>query len=369
MKNKSINTKPEKFKFYQLAIYGWKCTIFLISFAIGIVIFSQIIPSPEIPRVTSRLENFVKKKDEYNAVFIGSSRIYRHIVPSEFDKLMAGKGKNIKSYNFGFPYMRPVESYFFLKKILAMKPENLEYVFIELENVALDIRNKNLRTKRVIYWHSLEHTFWVYDLILNYQRSLRRKYDLLKLHTIPLMYHLGNIGKVDGLIQWINNLGNQDNTTFNQERNRVTPNLDFDGYLALDQEIGVNYEKRHQKFLDNLDTYQKEVKLFSLPSDKVATFDPSQLRVTKDLVQAVKDSDATPIFIISPLLKKQEHLIAMSTKGYISTLFAFNNPIEYPQLYVPEVQFDMAHLNDKGAREFTKLLSEKFSEYLDREKN
>lgn len=127
----------------------------------------------------------------------------------------------------------------------------------------------------------MEHTFWVYDLILSYQRSLKRKYDLLKLHTIPLMYHLGNIGKVDGLIQWINNLGNQDNTTFNQQRNRVMSNLDIDGYLGLDREIGVNFEKRRQKFLDYLDTYQEEVNLLSLPSDTVTTLNPSQLRVLR----------------------------------------------------------------------------------------
>lgn len=116
----------------------------MIRFAIGITIFSQIIPSPEIPLVTSRLENFAKNKDKYNAVFIGSSRIYRHIVPSEFDKLMERRGKEIKSYNFGIYSMRSLESYFFLKKILAMEPKNLEYVFIELENIALNIPNENL---------------------------------------------------------------------------------------------------------------------------------------------------------------------------------------------------------------------------------
>lgn len=374
MNNKATNNQQKKLKFDRLAIYGWRCTIFLISFAIGSIICRKIIPYPEIHLVTSKLEYFAKNKDKYNAVFIGSSRIYRHIVPSEFDKLMEKRGKNIKSYNFGIAAMRPLETYFFLKKILAMKPKNLEYIFIELENIELRIPRNNIRTSRVIYWHTLEHTLWVYDLILDYQGSLGVKYDLLKLHTIPLMFNLGNIGKADGLIEWINNLGNQENTTFyiyKQPRGRdmIMRNPEIDGYLPLDREIDIVYQRRREDFLDNLDTYQEAVNLLSLPSDAFATLSPNLLQVTKDLVQTVKDNDATPIFIINPLLKKQENLIALSTKGYVPTLFSFNDPIAYPRLYDPALKFDMGHLNDKGSREFTKLLAEKFSEYLDREKN
>ncbi len=363
MKEKATNKDLKKFKFYQLAIYGWKCTVFLISFTIGSIIFGKFIPFPEINVITSKLENFPKNKDKYNTVFIGSSKIYRHIVPTEFDKLMEKRGKNIKSYNFGIHGMSPLESYFFIKKILAMKPKNLEYVFIELEIIRLNA-NENLRTNRAIYWHSLEHTFWVYDLILDSQASLREKYDLLKIHTVPLIYNLGNIGKIDGLIQRINNNpGNQD------KRNMVMQNPDIDGYLPLHREIDVIFQQRHQDFLDNLDTYYEKVNLLTQPSDTVVTLNPTLLQVTKDIVQTVKDSDVTPIFIIAPLLEKRENLIALSTKGYVPTLFSFNNPIEYPRLYDPKLRFDMVHLNEKGAREFTQLLAEKFSEYLVLEKN
>ncbi|MGD1808060.1 hypothetical protein ACP6PL_21865 [Dapis sp. BLCC M126] len=369
MKNKATNNQQKKLKFDRLAIYGWRCTIFLISLGIGSIIFGKIIPSPEIPVVTSKLENFTKNKDKYNVVFIGSSKIYRHIVPSEFDKAMERRGKEISSYNFGVSSMQSLESYFFLKKILAMKPKNLEYIFIELQNIELSINRENWRTNRVIYWHDWEHTFWVFDLILDYQHSLRVKFGALKSHTIPLMYNLGGVGKVDGLIQWINNQGNQDNITFDRLNNRFMQNDYINGYLPLDQEIGVSYQQRRQNFLGNLNTYHEKVNLLNLPSDKVVNPNSTLLRVTKDLIQIVKDSDVTPIFMITPVLQKKENLIALKTKEYVSTLFLFNNPIEYPRLYAPELRFDKKHLNDKGAREFTELLAEKFSEYLDREKN
>ena len=145
------------------------------------------------------------------------------------------------------------------------------------------------------------------------------------------------------------------------------PQPDLDGYLPLDREIDVVFQERNQNFLDNLNTYQEKVNLLNLPSDKkVVNLNSTLLRVTKELAQTVKDSDVTPIFIITPVLKKKEELIALSTKGYVSTLFSFNNPTKYPSLYVPELRFDMEHLNDKGAKEFTKLLAGKFSEYLDR---
>lgn len=369
MNAKVAVSNKQKSKFHKLAIGLIKFTLFGVTFLCSIIFVGRIIPPPEIAVVSSKLENFSEKKNEYNTIFIGSSRIYRHIVPSKFDNLVESQGHNIKSYNFGVPGMQVPETYFLLKKILAMKPKNLEFVFIELYDVNLSVARENLRTNRVIYWHTWEHTLWLYDLILDSDRRLLRKLNLLRLHTIPLAYNLANVGKGDRLIQWILNPEDEENTTFDPGSNKVFKNPGLDGYLPIEEETDIVFKNRRQDFLANLDTYRQKVELISLPVDEVEALKPDQLEVIKKLIQLVKDSSATPIFIITPVLEKEAHLLAANTKGDVPILFSFNDPTEYPSLYDPEYRLDIGHLKDKGAREFTKLLSEKFSEYLERGKN
>ena len=52
-----------------------------------------------------------------------------------------------------------------------------------------------------------------------------------------------------------------------------------------------------------------------------------------------------------------------------SVVFAFNNPEIFPTLYQVESRWDFAHLNDKGAREFTRFMAEQFAQYLETEKS
>lgn len=369
MNDKAADSNKQSSLFQKLAARAGIITIFGATLALCSQIFGRITPPPEIPVVSYKLEKFSEKKDEYNTIFIGSSRIYRHIVPSKFDNLMKSRGHNIKSYNFGVYAMRALETYFLLKQIMAMKPKNLEFVFIELYDVNLSVASDNLRTNRVKYWHTWEHTLWIYDLILDSDSDFLRKLNLLGLHTIPLSYNLANVGKGDRLIQSILNPVDEENTTLDIGRNRVFKNPGLEGYLSLDEETDVFFKNRRQDFLANLDTYRQKVESIQVPVDKVETIKPYQLAVIKELMQLVKDSGATPIFILTPVLEKEPHLLAANTKGYLPILFSFNDPIKYPSLYAAEYRFDTAHLTDRGAKEFTKLLSEKFSEYLEPEKN
>jgi hypothetical protein len=45
------------------------------------------------------------------------------------------------------------------------------------------------------------------------------------------------------------------------------------------------------------------------------------------------------------------------------TVFRFNRPQDYPQLYVPETHYNGGHLNEAGAHEFTRLLAGLFVEH------
>ncbi|MGC9384957.1 MAG: hypothetical protein ACP5D6_10190 [Kosmotogaceae bacterium] len=328
---------------------------------------------PEIPVLSAKLKQFSERKDEYQVIFIGSSRIYRHIIPSKFDQFMASQGYPIQSYNFGVSGMTVPETHFVLKKILAMKPQNLEFVFLELDDLNLIIAEKNRRSERVIYWHTWEHTLWIYQLlwlnILNEKRLIFHNLKKIHSHTVPLLYNLINFGQGDHWIQWILLPTEGVDTTLDPGGDTFYGTPGIDGYLALNDEPAPNFQRRHQEFLENLDTYHKKVRSITRTSNQPATPQSDQVKAIEDLIKVVRDSGATPVFIITPVLEKETHLIAAQTRGYVPLLFAFNDPIEFPILYDANQRFDIDHLNHEGATEFSKLLAEKFSNYLDGETN
>ena len=73
--------------------------------------------------VSEKLAYFARHKDEYDAVFVGSSRVYRQIAPGVFDRQVAAStGRAMRSFNLGAPSMFLPESLYVIDRILAQRP-------------------------------------------------------------------------------------------------------------------------------------------------------------------------------------------------------------------------------------------------------
>jgi len=64
------------------------------------------------------------------------------------------------------------------------------------------------------------------------------------------------------------------------------------------------------------------------------------------------------VFVIAPTIRPEENLVTGVPEDV--TVFAFNRPDDYPILYEHTTHYDPGHLNEKGAREFTRFLAERF---------
>ncbi len=353
-----------KFSILKLLLIGF------ISFLLSCALLNQVAPAPEIPIISEKFRKFEEHKNDYNTLFFGSSRIYRHIIPRVFDQRMASQGYDIKSYNLGVSGMNFAETYFFLQKILETKPMNVKWVFIESPDFDWNIADENLKTDRVIYWHTLEHTLWIYKFILESDVPLTRKLFLIREHTIPLIYHIFNISQADPLIRNFIFSQPDENPYLIRERDRRDySSPGEDGYLALDDEdpTYTQFAQRNQDYLSNLESYQKKVlKLIeNQKNSNHRTFlKPLELRTIKEITQLIIKMDAQPILILSPILSNQIQLVIASQGGQISPLISFNDPIKYPELYDPKNRFDSDHLNKTGAQKITKLLADQFATYL-----
>ena len=339
-----------------LAEYARLGAIVLMAFLVAAFLLNRAIPSPTIPSnvvfIGPKYEYYQEHKDEYSALFFGSSRIYSHVIPEVFDDVANAAGVDINSYNFGIPAMRAIDSAVLVKEVLKNPPKDLKWVFFE------SILDKgyepipNARTYRSIYWHDWENTKFAAQYILNSDESLPKKAVLLTSHLIPFLYHQLNVGRV-----------------FNQ----VVPSELSEGELAVAAEVRETEgyyalrdenDPQRQAFLADQSGYAEQVSNLSAmqAQPEAETYLSANKRdLLAEVTQAIRAAGAEPIFVEPPSLHMVNDFQAAQQTGAIDILLSYKDPNQFPQLYSVENRQDADHLNDAGSREFTALLAEDFS--------
>src|SRR5882724_5585374 len=112
-----------------------------------------VLPFPEIDGgVSQKFRFFAAHKDEFDTLFIGSSRVYFQISPVIFDRVTRESGMPTHSFNFGVGGMYLPETAYLLEHILNLKPRNLRWVFIEYDELQTKWSPENQTSRRALYW-------------------------------------------------------------------------------------------------------------------------------------------------------------------------------------------------------------------------
>ena len=336
------------------------------AFVATCLLLHALLPFPEVPEVADKLRFFILHKDEFDTVFIGSSHIYRHVVPETFDRAAADGGMSTRSFNFGIPGMHPPESFYILEQILRAKPSRLKWVFVELEEAyPLSRRaresahrprtrtarrlNENQGTRRFLYWHNPALTWMAIRKSVNadghraWWKSawfvLRSK--TVRLHLAVCFKNLANVGAAQDFEetstessesasdqdQWAQQLGFA-------PRPEKMPSSDFSLYR---EEIAKQVAKREPRLLDSISEGGY-----------------------REFAQRIREHGANAIFVVPPLVD-QNDLRFRDEAGVGARVLAFNKADLYPALYDPRVHADREHLTFEGAQTFTRLLAERFT--------
>ena len=347
---------------------GWpifNVTAGLGAFVATCLLLHALLPFPEVPEVAAKLRFFIRHKDEFDAVFIGSSHIYRHVVPETFDRTAADGGMPTRSFNFGIPGMHPPESFYILDQILRAKPSRLKWVFIELEEAyPLSRRaresahrprtrtarrlNENQGTRRFLYWHNPALTWMAVRKSVNadgrraWWRNawfvLRSK--TVRLHLAVCLKNLANIGAAQDF---------EENATDSSESKS-----EQDQWA---QQRG--FEPRPEKMpSSDFSLYREEIAKYVAKNEQ-RLLDPISEAGYREFAQRIRDHGANAIFVVPPLVD-QSDLRFRDEAGVGARVLAFNKADLYPALYDPRVHADREHLTLEGAQTFTRLLAERF---------
>jgi hypothetical protein len=321
--------------------------IFLAAVATVCGLIDGFLPFPKVDGVYQKWAHFRTNKDRYDALFVGSSRIYRQIIPEQFDEQVnAATGESIHSFNFGMDGMWPPESFFVLRELLSLEPKRLRWVFIEVMEVATGLDDSIFTPRRTAYWHDWEHTLMAMEAVSEQSASVTEKWRLNAEHGLVFVRRSMNQGRLARRLgaAFGADPGNSDQWSRGEW-------MDAEGFAGRD----TPFEGW------KLDQYRKFV-------EKAKTVPPPRVPISRALRQSierivseVRAMGAEPILIISPSLVPSDNFSELPADVAV---WSFRGPNDFPALYDPKNRFDTGHLNSAGAVVYTELLASRFASHI-----
>ena len=311
--------------------------IFAISLACTAALLSRVLPPVPIPQFSEKIAWFAAHKDDYDAVFIGSSQFYHGIDPLQFDR-DAGLGK--RSFNFGLDGLWPAESFFVLRQILAQHSHRLRWVFIDWMDIDPRI-DPGGTTRRMIHWHDTRHTAITLRRIVGMPDLWEKKASLAGTHLGLWMRRLLHHGEA---VEWFEGKLR----TAKRVRARIPDWAEQDGWRP---------GKRNGIEGPALTEYLAQLEVMRDAGAR-PSMDAAFESALRDIAAEVRAAGATPILIASPAPDtRQRFAPPAGIEAWI-----FNDPAHHPELFDPRRHYDIYHLNPQGAETFTRLLAGRFAE-------
>lgn len=321
-----------------------------------------LLPFPEIDGgVSQKFRFFAAHKDEFDTLFVGSSRIYFQISPAIFDRVTRESGLPTHSFNFGIGGMYLPESAYLLEQILDLKPRNLRWIFIEYDELQTMWSPENRGSRRALYWADWKRVsmllpkltdagsgpFWLpnparlRDIVLR-QNDEKNTRSLLTFYAAQLEKNYTNVARAADVLDYF------------LSRDANKPRASYlgaasDGYVTKPDRMSPSQAAAYERAFSA-----------AMAQNSTRALSPYAVEAYRQCAQEVRGIGAAPIFLITPSMTQIN--FATESDGSPGVVMAFNNPRAYPSLYRSSVRRDGQHLTKSGAEEFTRIVAANFVE-------
>ena len=332
------------------------------AFLLTCVGLRAILPFPEIDGgVSQKFRFFAAHKDEFDTLFIGSSRVYFQISPAIFDRVTQESGMPTHSFNFGIGGMYLPETAYLLEQILNLKPRNLRWVFIEYDEVQTKWSPENQTSRRALYWADWKRVslllrkltdagtdpLWLPNPaklrdIVRRQNDEKNTRSLLTFYAGQFEKNYTNVARAGDVLAYF--LGSD-----TKERRASYLGSASDGYVTRPNRMSPSQAATYERGL-----------AAAMAEAGTRPLSPYAVEAYMQCAREVRKIGAAPIFLITPSTTE----INVATEGTRTpgVLMAFNGPRSYPNLFRSDVRRDGQHLTKSGSEEFTRIVAGNFVE-------
>jgi hypothetical protein len=332
------------------------------AFLITCIGLRAILPFPEIDGgVSQKFRFFAAHRDEFDTLFIGSSRIYFQISPAVFDRVTRESGMPTRSFNFGIGGMYLPETSYLLEQILKLKPRNLKWVFIEYDELQTKWSPENQTSRRALYWADWKRVslllrkltdagtapLWLPEPaklreIMLPQNDDKSTGSLLTFYAGQFEKNYANVARATDVLDYF--LRRE-----TKERRARYLGAASDGYVTRPNRMSPSQAAAYERAL-----------AAAMAQTGTRPLSPYAVEGYRQCTQEVRNIGAAPIFLITPSMTQIN--IAIENTGAPGAVMAFNDPRAYPNLYRSSARRDGQHLTKLGSEEFTRLVAANFVE-------
>jgi hypothetical protein len=321
--------------------------------------FAAILPFPDVPGIRQKLDWLAAQGDDFDVVFLGSSRVEQQIIPSVFDETAAALGHPVRSFNAGMPAMVPPEDSYVLEQILARPHRRLRWVFVEVMPFGGQFDAALAGTGRMDYWHDAAR------MGLLTKRTL---VDLRRAWGERISHRQTWFGQcVHLLAVWWSHVESCGTRGLNYGRGAVLLSWRLhgkkashydgggpggDGWLPAEPhfmqgELLAGYERQFAALRENPPSRYEE----ALSEDSL-----------RDKVDLLRRHGVEPILFLPPTLANSQFYPSATLTS--APFFDLSDMNRYPNLYAAKNHKDGVHLNVAGAEIFTRELAARFVEQV-----
>lgn len=326
---------------------------FLAGLCVTSVGIHKLLPVPSVPAVQAKLSYLAEHVNEYDTLFLGSSRIYHQIIPEQFDLMMAERGVPTRSFNCGVDGMRPPEDSYVLDAIRSFSPQKLRWVVLELGALRMPVDSDKKGTVRAVYWHDWERLMIMTRRAFLKEKKrklsdrledLREPLSHLADHIALFAQNMGNIGRAEVLVHYLKKK--------RPPKVYMQPlGLRNDGFVITGRPETI-LEKDRVPFEREL---AKRKEHPSRPDEA----DPvSQLALGR-MIKKIRQMGATPILVVPPTTGKKKFVPSADYSDVV--VLDYSDIEKYAVLYENRYRLDTDHVNTEGAKVFTEIFAKDFA--------
>jgi len=331
----------------------------LAALSFGLVIHALRPHQSSDPLLAAKQRYFQDHKDQFDAIFIGSSRIYRGFDPAIFNKRLGQNGE-VKTFNFGIGGLRPHELNHLLHSLLATRPERLRFVFIELMDWSPSLALGLETHPRTVDWHTPLATWQACQTECLSNHSWWTRLHICQQHLALAACWLVNHG--NGPRWW------QQRTDQPALTSLTNSQLDQgQGYFPLDAETSVQVQQRRARFLrDYYEIFLEQITKIDATNRQTGDLSHFNLRAQKAQEQWLLSKGLQPIYVIPNVRWGTPDLNWLQSRNILQHVLTMNHTDQYPALYQSDHYFDRGHLNQSGAMAFSRTFADLVQPLLNR---
>ncbi len=331
---------------------------FLALLAVAAVLH-RLAPYQTDDELGDKLRFFADHKDDFDLLIIGSSRTMAGVIPKRIEAELAARGVRMRAFNLAMNAMGPHEADATMRKVLALRPARLRWALAELDYWEGAVHRKKAFSHRTFLWHDPQTTYSATRSAYLYARPGRKRERMVS-HLLHLGGYMTALGRGPEVVA----------TLLNTRKNRRSQQwlIEDQGYLqpgwgrGKDRTSFFSRPCGAKEGADHLAFYRQKVATASARNHDRVDLQDFDRRAVEQRSEMLQRAGVVPIHYIPPRVRPTPHLFLLEEQGLIEHLFAFNEPVAYPQLYEVDHRWDCGHLARSGAEMLSALLAERLAE-------